>query len=452
MTASYLTNRRLDARRLAARRQHPLAGRGAARDRRGASVIAEVKRSSPIQGAIAPRRRPGRGRAAATPPHGAAAISVLTSERDFGGSLADLAAVRAAVDAADPVQGLLRRRLAGHGGAGARRRRDPRAAGARRGRPRGRPHPGRRGARDGRARRGAHEDELRARARRSARRSSASTPATCARSRSTAAASAAAPPLPRGLLRDRRVGHRDARARRARRSPPAPRRCSSGTALMRDPALLPALTCGGGRVTLQVKVCGLHPRRGRARRRRGGRRPGRRHPVGAQPRAPRPSTARGAVREAVPDGVELVGVFVDEEPERVDELVARCSGSTACSCTARSRAEVVGASASARSRRARRRRLAPCRPACRWSRPRRSASSRRDAELAAALGGARRRSAPSGRVLLAGALDAGQRRPGACARRGRAAVDVARGIESAPGIKDHDRLRRFVAAAKEAAT
>ena len=31
-------------------------------------------------------------------------------------------------------------------------------------------------------------------------------------------------------------------------------------------------------------------------------------------------------------------------------------------------------------------------------------------------------------------------------------VDTARGIESAPGIKDHDRLRRFVAAAREADT
>ena len=29
-------------------------------------------------------------------------------------------------------------------------------------------------------------------------------------------------------------------------------------------------------------------------------------------------------------------------------------------------------------------------------------------------------------------------------------VDVARGVEAAPGIKDHDTLRRFVAAAKEA--
>ena len=60
-------------------------------------MIAEFKRSSPSQGEIAQRRGPG-GDGAAYVEAGAAAISVLTSERDFGGSLADLDAVRAAVD------------------------------------------------------------------------------------------------------------------------------------------------------------------------------------------------------------------------------------------------------------------------------------------------------------------------------------------------------------------
>jgi phosphoribosylanthranilate isomerase len=52
-------------------------------------------------------------------------------------------------------------------------------------------------------------------------------------------------------------------------------------------------------------------------------------------------------------------------------------------------------------------------------------------------------------VLLAGALDA-DNVADAIRAANPWAVDGVRGTESAPGVKDHDRIRAFVKAAKEA--
>ncbi len=63
----------------------------------GVAVIAEVKRSSPSKGALAAIADPA-GLAEDYEAGGASVISVLTEQRRFGGSLADLDAVRARVD------------------------------------------------------------------------------------------------------------------------------------------------------------------------------------------------------------------------------------------------------------------------------------------------------------------------------------------------------------------
>ncbi len=67
------------------------------RDGDAVKVVAEVKRSSPSKGALAAIADPA-ALASDYESGGASVISVLTEQRRFGGSLADLAAVRAAVD------------------------------------------------------------------------------------------------------------------------------------------------------------------------------------------------------------------------------------------------------------------------------------------------------------------------------------------------------------------
>jgi indole-3-glycerol phosphate synthase len=79
-----------------ARQQAPARSLAAALEAPGLGVIAEVKRRSPSRGTLADDLDPGE-QAAAYARGGAAAISVLTEPDFFGGSLADLAAVRSAV-------------------------------------------------------------------------------------------------------------------------------------------------------------------------------------------------------------------------------------------------------------------------------------------------------------------------------------------------------------------
>ncbi|WP_375003179.1 indole-3-glycerol phosphate synthase TrpC [Aeromicrobium sp. CTD01-1L150] len=92
-----MAERPLEDLKEAAQRQDPALDPMPAFRADGVSVIAEVKRASPSKGALASIKDPA-ALAENYADGGAAAISVLTEQRRFGGTLADLGAVRARVD------------------------------------------------------------------------------------------------------------------------------------------------------------------------------------------------------------------------------------------------------------------------------------------------------------------------------------------------------------------
>jgi len=82
---------------IASQRRSPLPAESVLREGDTVKVIAEVKRSSPSKGPLAAIADPA-ALAGDYESGGACVISVLTERRRFGGSLEDLASVRAAVD------------------------------------------------------------------------------------------------------------------------------------------------------------------------------------------------------------------------------------------------------------------------------------------------------------------------------------------------------------------
>jgi len=153
------------------------------------------------------------------------------------------------------------------------------------------------------------------------------------------------------------------------------------------------------------------------------------------------------VRQAVPDGVALVGVFVDEDPERMDELVASAGLDRLQLHGSESRAlvERYGDRAIRGVRNGDLSVVPPGVPVV-YDRP---WGETRDVEALYAHWRAASGLVGEWRLLLAGRLDADNVAQAVTEVRPYG-VDVASGVESSAGIKDHERVRRFVAAAKEA--
>jgi phosphoribosylanthranilate isomerase len=153
------------------------------------------------------------------------------------------------------------------------------------------------------------------------------------------------------------------------------------------------------------------------------------------------------VRDAIPAGVEAVGVFVDEDPDLVAELADELR---------LDRVQLHGSEPPAVVERFGDRALRGVRDGDASDVPagvpvvfdrrfgERPSPEAHRAHWAAALELGRERA-----VLLAGALDAGTVAE-AVRQAAPFGVDTARGVESAPGIKDHEAVRRFVDAAKGA--
>jgi len=151
-----------------------------------------------------------------------------------------------------------------------------------------------------------------------------------------------------------------------------------------------------------------------------------------------------AIRQAVPE-VELVGVFVDEQPERIDELVAELGLDWV---------QLHGHEPTEQIERYRGRCIRGVRDGDASGVPAgipvlfdRPFGEHANADALAAHW--RAAAALSGDVMLAGRLD--PENVAAAVRAVRPwAVDSASGIEQAPGIKDHERIRTFVTHAREA--
>jgi phosphoribosylanthranilate isomerase len=153
------------------------------------------------------------------------------------------------------------------------------------------------------------------------------------------------------------------------------------------------------------------------------------------------------VREAVPQGVPLVGVFVDEDPERMDDLIGSVGLDRIQLHGSESRVlvEHYGARAIRGVRDGDLSVVPPGVPVV-FDRP---WGETREIEALYAHWREASRLVADWQLLLAGRLDADN--VAQAVREVRPyGVDVASGVESSAGIKDHELVRRFIAAAKEA--